>query len=97
MIHGTSCSIINSFVGVFIRVIIVSRHHLERPCIVDSEEAVKEADVIGVIHDAANEYTRMKLDEKVLRILLTYPRKRTFLVLNKVSPQLTQQYVGLLT
>ncbi len=62
----------------------VRRHHLERSFLVDSEEAVAEADVIGVLHDAANKYTKFFLDPKIQRILYMHQRKHTFLILNKV-------------
>jgi hypothetical protein len=43
-----------------------------------------EADVIGVIHDVSNTWTRDRLDPKVLRLLYLYPKKNSFLILNKV-------------
>lgn len=58
---------------------------MEESCIVDSDKAVDEADVIGVVHDAANEYTQKRLDSKVLRILHLYREKHSFLILNKVG------------
>lgn len=61
------------------------RYHLERSCVVDSEEAIKEADIVGVMHDVSNKYTRFKLDSIVLRHLCLYPKKASFLILNKVS------------
>lgn len=47
-------------------------------------KAIDEADIIGVIHDVSNRYTRHYLDPKVLRLLHLYPDKDSFLVLNKV-------------
>jgi hypothetical protein len=43
-----------------------------------------EADVIGVVHDVSNTWTRDRLDPKVLRLLYLYPKKHSFLILNKV-------------
>jgi hypothetical protein len=43
-----------------------------------------EADVIGVVHDVSNTWTRDRLDPKVLRLLYLYPGKHSFLILNKV-------------
>jgi hypothetical protein len=51
-----------------------------------------EADVIGVVHDVSNTWTRDRLESKVLRLLYLYPRKHSFLILNKVC-----LYHGLLT
>ncbi|KAJ4437053.1 hypothetical protein ANN_17188, partial [Periplaneta americana] len=61
------------------------RHHLERAFHTDGEEALLEADVIGVIHDVSNNWTRDRLDPKVLRLLHLYPRKHSFLILNKID------------
>jgi predicted GTPase len=60
------------------------RHHLEHAFHSDSETAMLEADVIGVVHDVSNTWTRDRLDPKVLRLLYLYPRKHSFLILNKV-------------
>ena len=66
-------------------IILHCRHRLENSFLTDSEEAVKEADIVGVIHDVSNIFTRDRLSSKVLRLLHQYSRKRTFLILNKVS------------
>lgn len=50
--------------------------------------AIDEADIIGVVHDVSNRYTRNYLDPKVLRLLHLYPDKDSFLVLNKVCTYL---------
>jgi len=60
------------------------RHHLEYAFHSDSETAMLEADVIGVVHDVSNTWTRDRLDPKVLRLLYLYPKKHSFLILNKV-------------
>lgn len=63
---------------------VIHRHHLESSFLKDSVKAIEEADVIGVVHDISNRHTKLKLDEKVLRLLFMYPLKHVFLVLNKV-------------
>lgn len=50
----------------------------------DGEKAITSADVVGVIHDVSNSFTRGKLDPKVLRLLHLYPKKNIVLILNKV-------------
>lgn len=45
---------------------------------------MQEADVIGVLHDVSNQYTKFKLDPKILRLLYHYSQKHSFLILNKV-------------
>jgi len=66
------------------------RYNLERTFANDSVNSIEEADIIGVIHDVSNRYTRNHLDPKVLRLLHLYPNKDSFLVLNKVSEYLFQ-------
>uniref|UniRef100_A0A1B6CJJ9 GTPase Era, mitochondrial n=1 Tax=Clastoptera arizonana TaxID=38151 RepID=A0A1B6CJJ9_9HEMI len=51
----------------------------------DGEGAIKDADVVGVMHDISNSYTRTKLDSKILRLLHYYPKKNTALILNKID------------
>ncbi|PSN46685.1 GTPase Era [Blattella germanica] len=60
-------------------------HNLEYEFHSDSEMALLEADVIGVIHDVSNKWTRHRLDPKVVRLLHLYPRKHSFLILNKID------------
>lgn len=62
----------------------------------DGEEAIGEADVIGVMHDVSNHYTRNRLDSKVLRLLHLNRKKESFLVLNKVCPPITFINIGTL-
>lgn len=61
------------------------KHRLENSFLTDCEEAIKEADIIGVIHDVSNTFTRHRLSSKVLRLLHQYSQKRSFLILNKVD------------
>ncbi|XP_023704282.1 LOW QUALITY PROTEIN: GTPase Era, mitochondrial [Cryptotermes secundus] len=67
------------------------RHHLEHSFHCDSEIAMLEADVIGVVHDVSNPWTRDRLDPKVLRLLYLYPRKHSFLILNKIDALKTKR------
>lgn len=60
------------------------RFKLENTFIKDSKVVLKEADIVGVIHDASNIYTRERLDIKAIKLLDTYKEKKSFLVLNKV-------------
>lgn len=60
------------------------RFHLESSFLTHAQEAINEADIIGVMHDSSNEYTRHRLDSKILRLLLVNPEKDSFLILNKV-------------
>lgn len=67
------------------------RHHLEYTFHSDSETAMLEADVIGVAHDVSNTWTRDRLDPKVLRLLYLYPKKHSFLILNKIDAVKTKR------
>lgn len=49
------------------------------------EDAIVEADVIGIVHDLSNHYTQKQLDSKVLRLLHLYKNKESFLILNKID------------
>lgn len=48
------------------------------------EDAIVEADIIGVVHDVSIPSIRNALDSKILRLLHLYQHKESFLVLNKV-------------
>lgn len=63
----------------------VQRFNLENSFLQDSELALMEADLLGVIHDVSQQWTAGRLDTKVLRLLELYPQKSSFLVLNKID------------
>jgi len=62
-----------------------NQHKLESSLLIDPERSLLEADLVIVLHDAANKWTRDKLSKKVLRLLHLYPEKESILVLNKVD------------
>lgn len=66
---------------------------MENTFIRDCKKVSKQADIIGVIHDTTNVYTREKLDIKAIKLLEYQHPKPSFLVLNKVN---TQGFVVLL-
>ncbi|XP_063222122.1 GTPase Era, mitochondrial isoform X2 [Bacillus rossius redtenbacheri] len=61
------------------------RFNLEQQFTRDGEKAMAEADVIGVVHDASNRWTRDRLDVKVLRLLHIHSDKDSFLIVNKID------------
>lgn len=65
-------------------IILHFRFNLEKSFASGSVNAIGEADIIGVIHDVSNRYTRNRLDPKVLRLLHLNAHKESFLILNKV-------------
>lgn len=61
------------------------KFNLERQMIIDPHSALWESDLIVVVHDVSNEYSRDKLDSEVLKCLFAHPDKETILVLNKTD------------
>lgn len=61
------------------------RHKLEKSFLTDSKNCLKDADLIGVIHDASNAWTRETLDIKVINLLEEYVNVPSILILNKVD------------
>ncbi|XP_054257911.1 GTPase Era, mitochondrial [Macrosteles quadrilineatus] len=70
-----------------------NKHNLEQTFLRDGELAITESNVIGVIHDTSNSFTRGKLDPKVLRLLHLYPYKHSVLILNKVDTVKKKRYL----
>lgn len=60
------------------------RYKLAKSFFYGGEDAIMEADLIGVVHDVSNSFTREKLDRKTLRLLHLYKEKDSILFLNKV-------------
>ena len=52
---------------------------------VDPEKALLKADLLLVLHDVSNKWTRESLSPLVLRLLHLHPNKESFLVLNKID------------
>jgi len=71
----------------------ITKYNLEKTFANDSVNSIEEADIIGVIHDVSNRYTRNRLDPKVLRLLHLYPNKDSFLVLNKIDLLKSKSYL----
>ncbi|KAK7861931.1 hypothetical protein R5R35_009392 [Gryllus longicercus] len=63
----------------------MQRHRLERAFISNPEEAMLEADVIGVVHDVSNKWTAKHLDHRTLRLLELHSDKNSILILNKID------------
>lgn len=62
-----------------------TRYNLANSFLRDSKNVLQEADVIGVIHDVSNAYTREKLDIKIIKLLEFHKSKPSFLVFNKID------------
>jgi 50S ribosomal subunit-associated GTPase HflX len=53
--------------------------------IIDPHSSLWESDLILVVHDVSNPYSRDKLDSEVIKCLFSHPDKETILVLNKTD------------
>ncbi|CAA9999768.1 unnamed protein product [Nesidiocoris tenuis] len=69
------------------------KYKLEKEFMSGGEDAISEADLIGVVHDLSNGYTKAHLDPKVLRLLHLYKHKQSFLVMNKVDTVKSKRYL----
>lgn len=63
----------------------IRKHHLEQSFKSAYRHAIQHADVIAVIHDASNGWTRKELHPTVIDTLKAYTNLPSFLVLNKID------------
>ncbi|XP_030648415.1 GTPase Era, mitochondrial isoform X2 [Chanos chanos] len=63
----------------------VKRHHLESSLLLDPMDSLQEADMVVVLVDVSDKWTRSRLDFEVLKCLAHNPRVPAVLVLNKVD------------
>ncbi|XP_062815078.1 GTPase Era, mitochondrial [Anolis carolinensis] len=61
------------------------RHHLEKSLVFDPLKSLKVADLVLVLVDVSDHYTRNRLSPQVLRALSKVPKIPSVLVLNKVD------------
>uniref|UniRef100_A0A8B9H3Y2 GTPase Era, mitochondrial n=1 Tax=Astyanax mexicanus TaxID=7994 RepID=A0A8B9H3Y2_ASTMX len=65
--------------------IVLKKHHLEKSLLVDPLESLYEADLVVVLVDVSDKWTRTRLDFEVLKCLALNPQIPAVLVLNKVD------------
>lgn len=79
----------------------MKKHHLDNSFKSAYRHAIQHADVIAVMHDISNSWTRNKLHQTVLDTLVEYPHLPSCLILNKIdalkSKRLLLDLVRLLT
>ncbi|XP_072519235.1 GTPase Era, mitochondrial [Salminus brasiliensis] len=63
----------------------VKRHHLEKSLLEDPLQSLREADLVVVLVDISDKWTRSRLDFEVLKCLALNPHIPAILVLNKVD------------
>lgn len=63
----------------------IKKHHLNSGFISSCRHSIQHSDLIGVIHDVSNTWTRNELHPTVLDTLKEYSHLQSFLVLNKID------------
>ncbi|KAH8349138.1 hypothetical protein KR084_007348 [Drosophila pseudotakahashii] len=63
----------------------IRRHHLDQSFKSAYRHAIQHADIIAVVHDASNGWTRKELHPTVLDTLKAYSNLPSFLVVNKID------------
>ncbi|XP_016976620.1 GTPase Era, mitochondrial [Drosophila rhopaloa] len=63
----------------------IRKHHLDQNFKSAYRHAIQHADIIAVVHDASNGWTRKELHPTVLDTLKAYSNLPSFLVLNKID------------
>jgi GTPase Era involved in 16S rRNA processing len=58
---------------------------MDREMIVDPHSSMWESDLVLVVHDISDEYSRDKIDKEVLKCLFAHPEKEAILILNKTD------------
>ncbi|XP_063699425.1 GTPase Era, mitochondrial [Culicoides brevitarsis] len=79
----------------------IKKHHLEKSFVSAYRHSIQNADLIAVLHDVSNRFTRDTLDKSVLEALHQYPKVPSILILNKIdclkSKRILLSLVGKLT
>lgn len=63
----------------------IKKYKLSDEFIASCRRSIQESDLIGVVHDVSNSWTRSELHPTVLDTLKTYANVPSFLVLNKID------------
>jgi hypothetical protein len=63
----------------------MKKHRLDPAFISSSRHSIQHADLIGVVHDVSNAWTRNSLSPVILDLLQHYSKIPSFLILNKID------------
>lgn len=63
----------------------IKKHHLSSEFISSCRHSIQHSDLIGVVHDVSNSWTRNELHSTVLDTLNAYAHVPSFLILNKID------------
>lgn len=61
------------------------KHHLESTFLSAYRHSIQNSDLIGVVHDVSNSYTRNTIHKTVIEALEEYKEKPSMLILNKID------------
>lgn len=79
----------------------INKHKLEQSFKSSYRHAIQHADMIAVMHDASNTWTRKELHATVIDSLKAYPQLPSILILNKIdalkSKRITLELIRVLT
>lgn len=63
----------------------MKKHHLSSSFISNCRHSIQSSDIIGILHDISNRWTRNELSPIILNLLKEYEKKPSFLILNKID------------
>jgi GTPase len=63
----------------------MKKHQLSQKFITSCHESIKDSDIIGVLHDVSNHFTRGAIDPILLQLLKKYQHIPSFLIFNKID------------
>ena len=58
---------------------------MDRSMIIDPHSSLWEADLVCIVHDVSDQYTKDGIDREMLKCLFAHPEKETILILNKTD------------
>ncbi|KAK7485437.1 hypothetical protein BaRGS_00023385 [Batillaria attramentaria] len=61
------------------------RHNVEKSLVIDPERSLQHADLVGVVVDVSDKWSRNELDPLILQVLHVHRDKTAVLILNKVD------------
>ena len=63
----------------------MKKHKLDESFITSCHKSIKDSNLIGVLHDVSNQWTRQSLNPLLLKLLEEYKDIPSFLILNKID------------
>lgn len=63
----------------------IKKHHLDPDFMKSCRHSIQNANIIGVVHDASNHWTRNEIHPMIRELLEEFTNRPSFLILNKVD------------